>query len=388
MTICHSSSGEVYEKTPKEPQAPADAVAGRIARAVNPSLAVVPVPDAVSRPDISWMKKHVPVLGVARALGLTIRHCKAKCWRVENHRHGDVDPSLSFFEKRNRCRCFVCDMRGGHSNIDLVMGVLGCDLGSAVQWIAGRFTVPNIKVGRPSGNAMASPTPYRVGVHGSEWEVIVRSGMWGAMTVAERSILVTLDYLKDSETGLTRLSYRGIMRYSGVKKMANVSSALKELKKIHALQSVAGLRCGLVRECSTYRPTLTDPKFLYLCNEVFASERAPIAQEREYRASLKAKRQRDARKPNGPSLQVVPQNTNTEGGLCPPAPPAACVSKSNSKTLNQHQETPTCEGLNLSSPGEVRADLSLPRGQREISTPAFEKLQRDKQILRERGFLR
>jgi hypothetical protein len=355
---------------------------------VNPSLAVVLASDAVSRPDISWLKKNVPVLGVARALGLTIRRRKAKCWRVEKHRHGDLDPSLSFFEKRNRCRCFVCDMRGGHSNIDLVMGVLGCDLGSAVQWIAERFTVPNIKVGRPSGSALAAPTPYRVGVHGSEWEVIVRSGMWGAMTVGERSILVTLDYLKDSETGLTRLSYRGIMRYSGVKKMANVSSAIKELKKMHALQSVAGLRFGLVRECSNYRVTLDDPKFLELCNAVFTSARQEIAQEREYRASQKAKRQRDARKPSGPSLQVVTQNTNAGGGLRPPAPPAACVSNSNSKTQTQEQETLTCKGLNLSSPGEVRADLPLPSGQREISTAAFEKLQRDKQILRERGFLR
>jgi hypothetical protein len=354
---------------------------------VNPSLAVVPASDAVSRPDISWMKKHIPILGVARALGLTIRRGKAKCWRVRNHRHGDADPSLSFFEKRNRCRCFVCDMRGGHSNIDLVMGVLDCDLGSAVQWIAERFTVPNIKVGRPSGTDLASPPPYRVGVHGSEWEVIVRSGMWGALTAAERSVLLTLDKWQDIESGMTRISYQAIMRYSGVGKRANVASAIKELRKIHAVQSVPGLRCGLVRECSNYRVTLNDPKFLELCNAVFTSARKEIAQEREYRASLKAKRQRDARKPSGPSLQVVPQNTNTEGGLCPPAPPAACVSNSNSETQNQHQETPTCEGLNLSSPREPRADLSVPRGNRGISPAAFEKLQRDKQILRDRGYL-
>ena len=310
------------------------------------------------------MKKHVPILGVARALGLTIRRRKAKCWRVENHRHGDVDPSLSFFEKRNRCRCFVCDMRGGHSNVDLVMGVLDCDLGSAVRWIAEHFTVPNIKVGRPSGSALASPAPYRVGVNDSEWEVIVRSGMWGALTAAERSILLTLDQWQDVETGLTRMSYRAIMRYSGVAKTGNVSSAIKKLKKIHALQSVPGLRVGLVRECSAYRVTLEDPKFLELCNFICTSARQEIAQERQYRASQKAKRQSVARKPNGRSLQVVAQNTKTEGGLRPPAPPAVYVSDSNSKA----KETPTCEGLNLSSPGAAHADLSLPAGQREIGT--------------------
>jgi len=33
-----------------------------------------------------------------------------------------TEPSLHFYERRNRVRCFVCDMRGGHSSIDLVMG--------------------------------------------------------------------------------------------------------------------------------------------------------------------------------------------------------------------------------------------------------------------------
>lgn len=327
-------------------------------------LAVVPSSQGPSRPDISWMKKHVSILGVARELGLTIRRGKAKCWRVGNHRHGDVDPSLSFFEKRNRCRCFVCDTRGGHSNVDLVMGFLDCDLGSAVRWIAERFTVPNIKVGRPSGTALASPAPYRVGLYDSEWEVIVRSGMWGALTAAERSVLLTLDKWQDVETGLTRLSYRAIMRYSGVSKTGNVSSAIKKLKQIHALQTVPGLRVGLVRECSAYRVTLDDPKFLERCNSICAAAREEISREREYRASQKAKRQRDARKPNGRTPKVMTESTNTGGGLRPPAPPAACFSDSNSKA----RETPTCEGLNLSSPGAARANLSLPLGQREIST--------------------
>ena len=341
------------------------------------------------------MKKHVSILAIARALGLTIRRGKAKCWRTENHRHGDVDPSLSFFEKRNRCRCFVCDMRGGHSNVDLVMHVLGFDLGSAVQWIAEHFSVPNVKVGRPAGKALASPAPYRVGVHGSEWEVIVRSGIWGAMTAAERSILVVLDYFKDPETALTRLSYRAIMRYSGVAKTGNVSEAIKELARMHALHILPGSRIGVTRECSTYRVTLTDPEFLEICNEIYTSARNEIAQEREYRASQKRERQRAARKlpgksSNSPaaSLQIVAQNTNTAGGLRPPDPPHISFSDSNQRG----KEKPTCEGLNLSSPGEVHADLSLPPGKREISISQRQRwslsMEEQKRILRERGFLK
>jgi hypothetical protein len=259
-------------------------------------------------------------------------------------------------------------MIGGHSNIDLVMGVLGCNFGSAVIWIAERFPVPNVKVGRPAGKRLSSALPYRTGVLGSEWEVIVKSGMWGALTAAERSILLTLYAFQDVDSGLTRLSYRAIMRYSGVRKTGNISSAIKKLKKIHALQSVPGLRRGLVRECSTYRVTLTDPKFLEICSEVFASARKEVAQEREYRASLKAKRLRDIRNPNGPSLPVINQNTKLKGGFHPPAPPGLFVFNSDSKAQTQKKEESTYEGLTLSSPREVHANKTLPSGQREIGT--------------------
>src|SRR5437763_16764218 len=106
---------------------------------MNPTLAIVPSAQEVSRPDISWIKKNVKVLEVAKALGLRIRQRRAKCWRPENHTHGDAEPSLHFFERRNRVRCFVCDMRGGHSCVDLVMGTLNLNVGDAVRWIAERF---------------------------------------------------------------------------------------------------------------------------------------------------------------------------------------------------------------------------------------------------------
>jgi len=294
------------------------------------------------------MKKHVSILEIARALGMSVRRGKAQCWRTENHSHGDANPSLSFHTKRNRCLCFVCDTKGGHSNLDLVMGVLACDFGSAVLWIAERFPVPNVKVGRPAGNTLVSPPPYRCGVHGSEWKVIIRSSLWGVLTPAERSILPVLDYFKDSDSGLTRISYRAISRYSGVKKLANISSALKELQKMHALQVSRGQRIGITRECSVYRVTLDDPKFLEICNTVYASSRKEIAQEKEYRADQKRKREQDFRKPRA----------------CSTGAPVETVS--NSTPLNPEAEAQSCKGLDLSSPGEVHANLSLTSGNREI----------------------
>src|SRR6267378_363468 len=135
-----------------------------------------------SRPDAAWIKKNVSVFALARALGLRIRNRRVKCLCPENHAHGDADPSLHLYERRNRWRCFVCELRG--SNIDLVMGVLRIPFGDAVRWIAERFTVPNVKPGRPAGLRVREPQPYRIGVHGSELEVLVRSGMFGQLSAA------------------------------------------------------------------------------------------------------------------------------------------------------------------------------------------------------------
>ena len=97
---------------------------------------------------------------------------------------------------------------------------------------------------------------------------------------------------------------------------------------MHALHVTRGPRIGITRECSSYRVTLDEPKFLELCNAVFADAREEIAREREYRASQKRERQKQTRR--------------------------------------KKEDADTCGGLNLSSPGEVHANRALPNGQSEI----------------------
>ena len=341
---------------------------------MNTSLAVVPCRQESSRPDIAWIKKNVPVLEVGKALGLRIRHRRAKCWRPENHTHGDAEPSLHFHEAKNRVRCFVCDMRGGHSNVDLVMGVLGMSVGEAVRWIAKRFTVPNVKPGRPVGQSEAQAAPYRVGVNGSEFEVLVRSGTFGKLHAPERSILVALAHFRDPDSGLAQLSYAAIQRYAGVASRATVARALKQLARLRAIEIHRGWRVGITRACSSYRVTLEDPKFLDLCNEVCRISREQIAQERRYRRELRSKRH--AASPPRRTL-----NTTDKGGLCPPAPPDPSAS------FERQEKPSTCEGLNLSSISEPVSNKSVQSMNRETRPFGQRSIEEQKQILRERGLL-
>lgn len=287
---------------------------------------------ASNRPDPSWIKKNVPVLQVGQALGMDIRNRRAQCWRSENHRHGDADPSLHFYEKGNRVRCFVCDMKGGHSCIDLVMAVLNVEFSAAVRWIADRFTVPNVKAGRPIGSHAAPVAPYRVGIQDPDFENVMLSGMWGQLSAPARSLLAVLHYApRDPDSGLTQISYIAMMRYAGVGSRVTVSRALKLLARLGAIEIHRGSRIGITRECSAYRVTLDNPKFLGLCNEVYRTAREPIAQERAYRKRLRLDRER------------------------------------RSSQSREQGKAPTCEGLNLCSPSVLRSHKSVHSLDRKIS---------------------
>ena len=93
-----------------------------------------------------------------------------------------------------------------------------------------------------------------------------------------------------------------------------------------------------MRECSAYRVTLDDPKFYDACNEIFRRTRAEISLEREYRAQLRQARQRSH-----------PRQSSTRTGA-----------------LNRRAgSSVTCEGLNLSSMGEVISNKTLQSVKRE-----------------------
>jgi hypothetical protein len=102
-------------------------------------------------PDFEYIRTKISIVAVARELGLTVNGYRARCWRTETHRNGDANPSIGFWKKRNKGRCFVCDPHVW-STIDLVMLYLGYDLRQAVSWVTDRFPVPLLPKGSYYGN--------------------------------------------------------------------------------------------------------------------------------------------------------------------------------------------------------------------------------------------
>lgn len=327
---------------------------------------LTPANEMPERPDLAWIRSAIPIREVASQLGIQVRGNVAQCWRTGNHAHGDADPSLRFHLKKNRARCFVCDTRYGHSTIDLVMGVLGCNLQGAVAWFCERYPVPatgRSRVGRPKGS-YAKPAPFRVGVTGSDFETLIRSGLWAGMFPSEQSILTVLHHFRDLDTGITTMSYRAIARYSGVAHPAAISRAIRNLSAYGALQVRKGaLTVGATRKCSSYIVTLNDPKLIDRMNATYRRMRGEISIERGLRSEMRTSR----------------QLVTCKGGFRPPAPPALSLPSNSQGTESLAPPTSifkyrlletklhcSCKGLLLSSLREVIPNKPLPLGKREI----------------------
>lgn len=233
-----------------------------------------------TRPDLDYIKAEIPIQDVARELGFAVRGYRARCWRLENHRNGDRDPSITFLKKKNRGRCWVCDERTW-STLDLVMLALDRDLKSAVEWIVERFPVPMARPGKHLGQRQHWNPNYRVGSSYSRLDWLVRSGLWAELTPAQRSVLAVLDAFTDSETNEATISYRGLMRYGGVGSSATIRRALRRFQQLGLLEISRGVSEGF-RSVSRYRLTFDSPKFRGVVTEIFRRHREAIELERLY----------------------------------------------------------------------------------------------------------
>jgi hypothetical protein len=276
----------------------------------NPaSVATVQAQASGGIPDVEFIKTRIPVADVAVALGLEVRGDMARCWRTENHQHGDRTPSMGIYRKRNLIRCFVCDDRA-YSAIDLVQKVLGLDTRAAINWIAARFEVPSIPKGRHLPKADPFRSVSRVGL-GGLLEQVIRSGLWASLTPSERSILPVLCELRDSTKDAFQMSYRGIRRKAGVRSDTTVCAALHHFEQLHLLKIHRAREVGgLLRACNSYELTFDDPRLLELMAEFYQCEQKEIEAERQSRQELRNIRRR--------VLAKKPKKNDTSDGIPDP----------------------------------------------------------------------
>ena len=83
----------------------------------------------------------------------------------------------------------------------------------------------------------------------------------------------------ERETGLTRMSYRRIMRYTGIGSHSTISKALKRLESIHLLKMYRGHDSGL-RAVNAYSLSAEDPRFQAIVTEIWRKQREEMELER------------------------------------------------------------------------------------------------------------
>ena len=84
--------------------------------------------------DLDRLKQAMPIMDLAKSLGLEIKGRQARCYNSQAHAHNDRSFSLGLDTQRNRFKCFACGEQG--SIIDLFMAVKGIELKEAINELA------------------------------------------------------------------------------------------------------------------------------------------------------------------------------------------------------------------------------------------------------------
>lgn len=256
-------------------------------------------------PDLKAAKR-IPVEDVMDRLGIELHGSMARCWRPDNHQHGDRTPSVGIWRRRNKAKCFVCDARL-LSTIDLVMSVLGHSTYEALRWLDKIFQLPRVPKGKHLVKR-SQESPFRVGVTGNRLEPLVRSGLFGAMSHAEVRLLNVLDIFADPQMDSCSLSYAALRRFSGLRKDSTVAKAVRRLENMGTIAVARGRGGNGLSRCNTYKLTLEDSRFLALLRDCFNTTREKIEVQRQIRAE---RRSRLSWKANGGFTPNLPGRIST-----------------------------------------------------------------------------
>ena len=142
--------------------------------------------------------------------------------------------------------------------------------------MASRFHVPVIPKGKHI-NGREQPQPFSRVAVGGRLENVVRSGLWAAFPPSAKAILGVFCEMSEPNTDELQISYRGLMRFSGVGSYASVARVIKHFERICLLKVERGTSNDGLRACNKYMLTLDHPVLLGLMRQIHEQQRKEIA---------------------------------------------------------------------------------------------------------------
>jgi hypothetical protein len=186
------------------------------------------------------------------------------------------------------------------------MTVQSCDMRTAVLWLARNFDVPVLPKRAHLETAERWQPCYRAGTRDDGLNFLIKSGVYATLSPSEQAILPVLLAYKD-ENNESVISYRGIMRFSGVGSMSSVYKALKHFQDLHILERIGPARdkhLPVLRSVGHYRMTMDDADLETFAKETYENTQKEIAVERELRREYRRKLRQDARDKNHATTSV------------------------------------------------------------------------------------
>lgn len=270
-------------------------------------------------PDLIYIKRRIPILEVARELGIHVMPrgatwTAARCFRPENHKCGDSTPSLNFHTKRNKWMCFACDDRL-HSNVDLVMQVEDCTLEKALEWFDEHYPgIPRIKAKKTGRNTF----DFRAGVDEFQSpDDLVKAGIVPHLTDSSLRVFTVLAAFRDDDD-VAAISYETIKARTGIKTNHTVADAVGHLERLSIMKVTRKWARGRAgRDQNQYSFTFDDPALFDLL-----SERTPAQSQGEPYLG------------NTCAAAVAPKPPVVSAALNAPKPPKQC--SSNADAMHMH----------------------------------------------------
>ena len=209
-------------------------------------------------PDMKFINRQVPILEVARELGLAVRGRKATCPECKKRR-------LTFSVKFNCWRCWNCDPTGKRKTvIDLVMFLLNLDAYNAAAWINERWkVVGQVQVERSENKHGLTKHVYRrvrqIPVPERDkpsLQAVVTSPGWREMSLSARVIAMTLLALArmDANNSVT-ISRKELSYLTGITDPSTLAEANREVQAIGLFEIDRGYRTKYAERPTVYRLT-------------------------------------------------------------------------------------------------------------------------------------